>query len=229
MKNAIVLILILALLLCGCSIVSIRRMEDTQPTALVRETETQQATTETALPTVYTETRPELAAYEAVLKGNLDIYNPDSGQNIPLSHISLFFTLEEMSWTVEGFAVQDLDGDGTLEAVLEVSDYMGYVLLRCREETVTGRGIWYRAFQDLKADGSYLGSGSSSNHSYWQFHHSGDILLAECYDNGSEMVYWVNGQRVDAAAFAAFEETQQAKPNAVWYTTWSDFIHSQSK
>lgn len=183
-----------------------------------------------AQPSVPADADAALDAFRRVLEGRLPIYRIASQEYIPISKISLFFTVEELPWEVVRFAVQDLDGDGVPDAVLEVSDSMGYVILHYREDgIVTGEEIWYRAFQDLKADGSYMGSGSSFNRSYWKFHFVSDILLAECYeqDNGTP-VYWVNGENVDAEAFAAFEAEQQAKHNTVWYVSWEDFVNPQS-
>ena len=221
MKKSIICLLLLSLLLCGCAKEEIVIPETTLPATVPAET-TLPTETVQAVP-------PELDAFRRVLEGRMSIFRIASQEAIPFDMISLFFSVDELPWTVERFAVQDLDNDGVLEAVLEVSDYMGYVILHYQEDgSVTGSELWYRAFQDLKADGSYTGSGSSFNRYYWKFHHVADVLLAECYeqDNG-EPVYWVEGEQVDAEAFAAFEETQSAKPDAVWYESWDTFIHSR--
>lgn len=227
MKRAIAILLALSLLLCGCG--RKEAAETLPPETMPLPTETTTSPTET---TAATESpavlSPELDAFRRVLEGRLPIFRIASQESIPISKISLFFTVEELPWDVERFTIQDLGGDGVPDAVLEVSDYMGYVILHYREDgIVTGEEIWYRAFQDLKADGSYMSSGSSFNRSYWKFHFVADILLAECYaqDNGTP-VYWVNGENVDAEAFAAFEETQAAKPDAIWYDSWEDFLAS---
>lgn len=183
----------------------------------------------TAQPKVPADPETALAAYGAVFRGEKDICRSASMESIPISKISLFFTLEELPWEVVRVAVQDLDGDGSPEAVLEVSNYAGFVILRCFEDgTVTGGEVWYRALQALKADGSYMRSGSSSDHSYWKYQHNSGILLAECYENNGTMVYWINGEKVDAAAFAAFEEAQVAKPDTTWYESWDEFLNSKT-
>jgi len=226
MKRAIAILLILSLVLCGCG-----KKEAVE--AVVTETTSIPETTSVPVGTAVTEApvSPELDAYRRVLEGRMSIYRIASQEYIPISRISLFFTVEEFPWEIARFAVQDLDNDGVLDAVLEISDYMGYVILHYREDgIVTGNEIWYRAFQELKADGSYRGSGSSFNRSYWKFHYVADILLAECYEQDDGIpVYRVNGEQVDAEAFAAFEETQSAKADTVWYDTWEAFLNSQSK
>lgn len=184
----------------------------------------------TAQPRVPADTETALSAYGAVLRGKQDIFRSASQESIPISKISLFFTVEELPWEIVRFAVQDLDGDGSPEAVLEVSDYAGFVILRCFEGGIVAGGeVWYRSLQALKADGSYMRSSSSSEHSYWKYQHNSGILLAECYENNGTMVYWINGEKVDAAVFAAFEEAQAAKADAVWYETWDAFLNSQFK
>lgn len=171
-----------------------------------------------------------IAAYGGVLRGERDIIRSASLEHIPISKISLFFTVEELPWEVVRLAVQDLDGDGNPEAILEVSNYAGFVILRCFEDgavsggEVVGSEVWYRSLQDLKTDGSYMRSGSSSDHSYWQYQHNGGILLGECYESSGTMVYWVNGEKVDAETFAAFESEQAAKPDALWYESWEDYL-----
>ena len=214
MKRAMSIFLILSLLLCGCGKETVSLPETT--------------TSVTEAPEVLS---PELDAYRRVLEGRMSIFRIASQESIPISKISLFFTVEEFPWEIARFAVQDLDNDGVLDAVLEISDNMGYVILHYREDgLVTGEEIWHRAFQELKTDGSYRGAGSSFNRSYWKMHFVADVLLAECYEQEDGCpVYRVSGEEVDEAAFIAFEEAQAAKADAVWYESWDAFLNSQSK
>lgn len=219
MKRAMSIFLILSLLLCGCGKETV-----SLPETLTSVTEAPAAT---EAPEVLP---PELDAYRRVLEGRMSIFRIASQESIPISKISLFFTVEEFPWKIARFAVQDLDNDGVLDAVLEISDNMGYVILHYREDgIVTGEEIWHRAFQELKTDGSYRGAGSSFNRSYWKMHFVADVLLAECYEqeDGSP-VYRVSGEEVDEAAFIAFEEAQAAKADAVWYESWEEFLNSQT-
>lgn len=55
------------------------------------------------------------------------------------------------------FAVVDLDGDTVPEVVLEVGEYVGYVILWYREGHVYGNGIYYRAMEALRENGAFIG------------------------------------------------------------------------
>lgn len=210
MRKVLLLLLILSVLLCGCT-----REETVVP----------QPTTEATVPTETAAQFPELDAFCRVLEGRMPIYRAASMETIPISKISLFFTVEELPWEVVRFAVQDLDGDGVLDAVLEVSDYAGYVILQYQEDgSVAGHEIWHRAFQELKADGSYRGAGSSFDCYYWQYGFDGGQLLAERYERDGAAYWFVNGEETDAAGFDAFAQMQDAKPDAVWYESWEDFL-----
>ncbi len=212
-------IFLLSLALCGCAKANTPVLPETSAAM--------ESSVATEGPQVLS---PELDAFRRVLEGRMPIYRIASQEAIPISKISLFFTVEEFPWEVVRFVVQDLDSDGVLDAVLEISDYMGYVILHYREDgIVTGEEIWYRAFQELKTDGSYRSSGSSFNRSYWKPHFVADVLLAECYEqeNGTP-VYRVSGEEVDEAVFATFEEAQNAKSDAVWYENWEEFLSSQT-
>lgn len=170
----------------------------------------------------------ELAAYDQVFQGTRAITRAASDEVIPLSKISLFFTVDELPWGIAQLAVLDLDSDGTLEAVLEVENYAGYVILTYRDGAVLGTEVWYRAFQELKADGSFQGSGSSVNRYYWRYHPEGNILLAECYEEENNPPYYsIGGEAATPEAFAAFEEAQTAKPAATWFPSWQDFLASR--
>ena len=61
------------------------------------------------------------------------------------------------------FAVVDLDGDGVSEVVLAIEDYNRFIILRYKEGRVYGFIVSYRSMFNLKADGSFMTSSSSSD------------------------------------------------------------------
>lgn len=74
---------------------------------------------------------------------------------------------DSVSVAASKFAIADLDGDGEAEIVLwlqinGISDY-GFEILQYREGAVYGYTLPYRAFMDLKTDGTFLFSGGSAD------------------------------------------------------------------
>lgn len=68
------------------------------------------------------------------------------------------------------FAVVDMDQDGTVEAVVELTDFSdGWILvLRYQDGNVYGYGFSYRAMTDLRTDGTLLGSSGADDSSYYR-------------------------------------------------------------
>lgn len=224
MKRSYVVIwfCLLSALFWGCG----QKRDTALPVTLPEETE---ATFETVLvETTAPGLPPELVAFDQVFCGTRAITRSASGEAIMLSSISLFFTVDELPWSIVQVAVLDLDNDGVLEAVLEVENYAGFVILEYQDDTVLGTEIWYRAFHDLKADGSFSGSGSSFNRYCCQYAFDGNILLAERYaaEDGAPR-YTLSGEEAEESAFYRFEAQQQSKPAATWYPGWQDYLASR--
>ena len=210
---SILLYCALALCLCACN-----QKTTAQPPV---PTQISGIVQETAVPATTADT---LTAYGEFLAGQRSA-NSSEG-SIDLTTFSRLFTTEDIRWDVTQIAVVDLHGDGLPEAVLQISDSVGYVLLGYQDSgDLFAQGVWYREFQNLKADGSYMASGSSANLSYLQSHSSGEYLLAECWEDESGILhYTVDGKDVDEETFAAFEIQQAAKPDVVWYEDWDSYL-----
>ena len=86
-----------------------------------------------------------LDRYRGVLLGE-DAFLYLDGENAPasleISQVPALFSPDSSYAAVSWFAILDLDGDGTEEAVLQItdvaSDMGGYLVLRCQDKTVQG-------------------------------------------------------------------------------------------
>ncbi len=108
-------------------------------------------------------------SYRAILLGEGDFcdYN-DKDRRINIENIKEVVTESEgVTAKVTKFTIIDLDGNGENEIVLwvEVNDHMdwGFVILYFQDQEVYGYPLWYRAFQDLKTDGTFYSSGGTGN------------------------------------------------------------------
>ena len=107
--------------------------------------------------------------YKSILLGTSNFICTDLGnKSLNISEIGQAVT-DDDSITVNAtkFAVTDLDGDGEEEVVLwlqinGVSDY-GFEILHEQNGEIYGYTLQYRAFMDLKTDGTFLFSGGAAD------------------------------------------------------------------
>lgn len=184
-----------------------------------------------------------LAVYTAVLNGSREAFLSDSQVYRDISQLVHVITAEDVAWNTSRITVLDLDGDGTDEVVAEVllEDWgdVDYVVLHSADGEVYAQSFSSVAFHDLKADGSYRFTvpGFSTHYGYgrkqftdgaWTY-----TFTAECCSDFSTdpetgtLVYLIDGQPVDAAAFAEYEARHDTKPDPIWYDSWEALLAAQ--
>ncbi|WP_277409538.1 hypothetical protein [Lacrimispora xylanisolvens] len=103
------------------------------------------------------------------------------------------------------FAVVDLDGDGISEVVLAIKDYNGFIILRYKESKVYGFIVSYRSMYNLKADGSFMTSSSSSDTSVSKMLFIGDTFFQEDIVNSvggtPDITYYMHNKPIDKDTF----------------------------
>lgn len=98
-------------------------------------------------------------------------------------------------------AVVDLDGDGISEVVLAIEDYNGFIILRYKESKVYGFIVSYRSMYNLKADGSFMTSSSSSETSVSKMLFIGDTFFQDDIVNSvggtPDITYYMHNKPID--------------------------------
>ncbi|MCI7474434.1 MAG: hypothetical protein MSB10_12290 [Clostridiales bacterium] len=172
----------------------------------------------------------EESPYQDVLLGKTPfLYVDGSGQDTPtfLPDIPLAFSPYSSYAAVTEFAVLDLDGDGSREAVLRVTDVAndmgGYVVLRQEGDEIMGYPSHWRTFWQLKTDGTFTYSysaGTEDGIASARFEEDGLTLEKHIR---CEMEAWepkafeVDGRPVSETEYEAVLEAQAQKQDAVWY------------
>lgn len=77
------------------------------------------------------------------------------------------------------FTIIDLDGDDIPEVVLAIENYNGFVILKYKNNKVTGNYINYRTFAQLRKGGSFISSSGADNNSIGKIYFIGDSILTE--------------------------------------------------
>lgn len=108
-------------------------------------------------------------SFKAILLENGSFLNADlQSQEFSLANIGKVVTDDDsITVGVDKFTIIDLDGDGEDEIVLWIQvngvvDY-GFEVLHYQDGTVYGSTLPYRAFMDLKADGTFLYSSGAAD------------------------------------------------------------------
>lgn len=115
----------------------------------------------------------------------------------------------------------DFDSDGTEELVVHVTpDFGAYLVFRLCGERVYGYEFVERAMLNLKADGTFTGSGGAGLHTFvgMQFTDNGYTLTEIAYQNESaeNKEYRINGSPATQEDYQAFYKEYSNKPDVRW-------------
>ena len=171
-------------------------------------------------------------AFKAVLLGDMEFINTGTAERLDITRLREAVTSEDLPVTARKFAVVDLDGDGSPEVILWLAmedgrnDEVGCVILRCGGGEVYGYPLWYRAFNHLKSDGTFVFSGGAFDWGYGAitFSESGyevdKITYCEPGPDDSEhpgKMYFVNHTETTAEEFEAAMDRRELRGDARWY------------
>ena len=156
----------------------------------------------------------DLPAIAAVLNGGSEVYVPSDKTNK---------TLQDA--LNDEFAVLDVDGDGKLDVVLNVTvngEVLGYLVLTSADEVICAYGFYYRAMIGLKEDGSFSFSSSALESGVATFYKDENRdaqyneLAESKLDENENVVYFVNGEAADEDAFTAVINAQNEKADVTF-------------
>lgn len=190
------------------------------------------AVAETASPAASTVASPvadmvgdpaDLPAIAAVLNGGSEVYVPSDKTNKPLQDALNHEFTEGAGY--DSFAVLDVDGDGKLDVVLNVTvngEALGYLVLTSADEVICAYGCYYRAMIGLKEDGSFSFSSSAAESGVATFYKDenrdaqyNELAESKLDENGN-VVYFVNGEAADEDAFTAVINAQNEKTDVTF-------------
>lgn len=169
-------------------------------------------------------------AFRDVLQGERTFYVAETQKRISIDELSegfVHFADEEIA--VHTFTLCDLEGDGASETVLWLNVggevYSDFVILRYNGEEVYAYNIGYRAFSDLKVDGTFsfadsavdVGFGTMSFFTDEEYHIN-DIAYSE-YDYDADdgtIYYYIDGKSVTVEEFEDAFIEHDKKQSAFW-------------
>ena len=166
-----------------------------------------------------------------VLKGKQPFYYAADGgsdlASVNIADIPSLLNPDDAYMAIQNYAVIDLDGDGSEEAVVFVcgaaGDTGGYLVLHSRDDHVYGYRTDYRTFENLKTDGTFLYSddlGSKEGVATIGFTQDGLVITDVLSATGQAYImdnFMINGKKVTQEEYNAEKENQDLKSNVQWH------------
>ena len=166
-----------------------------------------------------------------VLKGKQPFYYAADGgsdlASVNIADIPSLLNPDDAYMAIQNYAVIDLDGDGSEEAVVFVcgaaGDTGGYLVLHSRDDHVYGYRTDYRTFENLKTDGTFVYSddlGSKEGVATISFSQDGLVITDVLSATGQAYImdnFMINGKKVTQEEYNAEKENQDLKSNVQWH------------
>ena len=130
-----------------------------------------------------------------------------------------FKIVEEQTAKVDKYAFVDMDKDGIEELVIyTTSDYGAYVILHYENSKVYGYMVGVRSLENLKTDGSFIGSSGANSNEYLRmtFNKNSYNLETEAVYDGTNKDYKINNANVSEKEIKEYVENWNKKENVNW-------------
>ena len=171
------------------------------------------------------------ANMQDVLKGNQPFYYAANGgsdfASVNIADIPSLFNSDDAYMAIQNYAMIDLDGDGSEEAVVFVcgvaGDTGGYLVLHSSDDHVYGYRTDYRTFENLKTDGTFIYSddlGSKEGVATIGFTQDGLVITDVLSATGQAYTmdnFMINGKKATQEEYNAEKENQDLKNNVEWH------------
>lgn len=130
-----------------------------------------------------------------------------------------FKIVENQTAKVDKYAFVDMDKDGTEELVIyTTSDYGAYVILHYENNKVYGYMIGVRSLENLKTDGSFMGSSGANSNEYstMTFNKNTYTIKTEAVYDETNKEYKINNVKVSEKEIKEYAENWNKKENVSW-------------
>ena len=181
------------------------------------------------LPTLLTQstgTESYLNAYQDILDNNILMYNTNTDKKMYLCDY-----LNETELSISKYSIIDMNGDNNPEMVVWLSrgtlscatnENWSFLILRNSDDLVYAYELAYRTFFELKNDGTFMYSNSSSDYGVGKMdflnakYAINKIAYSESVDNTQKTSYVIENRSVSKEEFEVYIAEQNKKDAAIW-------------
>ena len=125
---------------------------------------------------------------------------------------------DERIMTFPRFSIVDMDGDDVPEIVLEMENYLGFVVLRYKDGKIQGNEFWYRWLIDLRENGTFLGTSGAEVYTIGKLYFVNDTFVDSDKLHRQYPSYYLHDVPVTQETFKQLEaEIFTDVPQVEWY------------
>lgn len=125
------------------------------------------------------------------------------------------------------FTIIDLDGDDIPEVVLAIENYNGFVILKYKNNKVTGNYVHYRSFAQLRKDGSFISSCGADHNMIGKIYFVGDSIITEHKYKSEGNSYFLRDVSIEKGVWEKQWILFMALPEVDWFNYDNDEISQQ--
>lgn len=165
-----------------------------------------------------------------ILLGKSEFFETGIMEAIKISELGKAVSTDtSLSVKITEYAAADLNNDGTNEIILRISvnenDYYGNEVLHFNNGKVYGYLLSYRAFNNIKCDGSFSFSGGAADSGYGFLNFDGPNYFIEKaaysesgFDSAGNLIirYFIEEHEVKQAEFDSAIIVQDKKEKIIW-------------
>lgn len=159
--------------------------------------------------------------FENILDNKSLLYDADTNEKM---YIKDFLSNRQL--VMSKYSTVDLNGDSIPEVVGWLSrmadDYLGFLVIHYEDDMVYAYELAYRAFNNLKNDGTFSFSGSVSDYGIGEMeflsgtYKVNKIAYSENEYGTQKVLYYINDRSVSKKDFEAYLHKQTQKRNVEW-------------
>ena len=206
---------------------------DSEKAVSTAETTAETASETMPLTTVQDDIEAPLHDTQPVLDIHSIMYYTGTKQEMYISDYLANYELSVMK-----YSVIDLDGDSYSETVLWLAkgtyEYYGFLILHESGDSVYGYELTYRAFYELKEDGTFSFSAGASDHGIGKIEFTNDtysikkIVYCESDYMSQKVSYYIENVAVSQEEFEQYITEHDQKQNTEWHKVEKERIDLNS-
>lgn len=156
---------------------------------------------------------PKSMKYLDVMLNRQQVTYAETGTKLYLNQLGL----DNSIFQYESFTALDLDRDNATEIVLTIRGGLGSIILDSKNSNITAYLVYYRAMNELKADGTFSYSNGAADSGFARISFKNGKSSFKPFTYLQNGVPYVNGKKTNQSSFDSAVQKQAKKAEPAWF------------